>query len=111
MNYNKNVMKNAICNPKAQAIYSAGRDKEKREWNRHVAGYILDEFLSKMEGEDAMEFIQYANVLTYISVGMFDSSVQYIETAILPNIQSETLKENARFLVGMLRESDNFPKS
>lgn len=110
MVYSKDALSKAIMSRKAKEILSSGNAFTGRQWNRHVAGYILDDFLDMMKQEDALEFIQYANVLAFIQSGMFDTSARYLETVILPLLTSESLKEKTNLLIHILEESDDVPR-
>lgn len=105
MYYSKEVLRKAKANPRAQKIYYDGEMLEQRAWNRYVAGFIIDDFLSAMCEEDALEFMQYMSVLTAIQVGMFDTASRFLGS-IIPVIESEGLKEKAQWLADMLANSD-----
>jgi muramidase (phage lysozyme) len=110
MTYDKETLGQAVNNPKAQEIYYSGYKLSSRAWNRHVAGFILDDFLEKMADEDALEFMQYTNVLPLIQVGMFDTASRYLKQVVIPALQSQTLKTRANVLAETLASSDNYPK-
>ncbi|SHL04320.1 hypothetical protein [Fibrobacter sp. UWH4] len=105
MNYGKNYLAKQT-DERSQRIFSSGMYKSGREWNRHVAPHIIDDFLDDMEGEDATLWITNAGVLTFISVGMFDSAARYIQGVIYEKLD-DAQKAIADRLVKSLDEADN----
>lgn len=98
-------------NPKAVELLASGSDLTGREWNRHVAGAIMDEFLNVMEGnkEDSFEFMQYTDVVVWIQMGMFDTAQRYLKAVVIPNLTVPIVITAARELADNLFASDDCP--
>lgn len=92
-----------------QEIYGKVRDLEKRAYNRGVSGFIVDTFLDLMKDEDPEEYFDMSGVLTWICLGMFDSSAKHLEEKVYPNLKSEGSKLACSKLIQMLALADDYP--
>lgn len=94
-----------------QTLWGQVRNYEKRAYNRAVAPFIIDNFLDLMEMEDPEDFMPHTGVLTWISVGMFDSAAKHLKNVVYQNLSSEGAKLACSKLVQMLELADDYPKS
>lgn len=75
-----------------------------REYNRHIAKLIINELLDdKLSDENATEFMQYANILTYMNEGMFTSTIAYLESITV----SDSLENVKTWLITSLQEANS----
>jgi len=95
--------------PFEQNLWAAGNNFTKREWNRFVAPYIIDEFLDLMKEQDPSEFMQYTGLLTWVNVGMFDSAAKYLEFVVYPTLTDTALKFAVSKFAQMLKLADDYP--
>lgn len=78
MIYSKETLKSLIANPKAQSIYNSGCELCGNEWNRHVAGYIIDDFEKSLTSDEVQYTLGDFGFLTMIHMGLFRRADQMI---------------------------------
>lgn len=110
LDYSREAL-SADMSVEGQILWIKVRNLEKRSYNRGVAPFIIDNFLDLMEMENPDDFMQFTYVLTWISVGMFDSSAKHLNNTVYPSLSSEGAKLACSKLVQMLELADDYPKS
>ena len=101
--YDKKVL-SSKTSPEARALYSEASRHSGREYNRAVAGAIVDDLLQALDDQQSLDFLPHIPVvLPLIQSGMFYTAAEYLKTVSVSN-GLEPIREE---LINCLNNADD----